>query len=60
MVFSVGLGRYLSLPPTRHDLTQGQKPEGLQRGPGSDRDEEVLHIPQSSSIIIIIIIIIID
>ena len=20
--------RYLSLPPTRHDLTQGQKPEG--------------------------------
>ena len=23
-----GPGRYLSLPPTRHDLTQGQKPEG--------------------------------
>ena len=22
------LSRYLSLPPTRHDLTQGQKPEG--------------------------------
>ena len=20
--------KYLSLPPTRHDLTQGQKPEG--------------------------------
>ena len=23
-----GIGLYLSLPPTRHDLTQGQKPEG--------------------------------
>ena len=22
------IARYLSLPPTRHDLTQGQKPEG--------------------------------
>ena len=22
------LAEYLSLPPTRHDLTQGQKPEG--------------------------------
>ena len=22
------LAKYLSLPPTRHDLTQGQKPEG--------------------------------
>ena len=25
---SRGRARYLSLPPTRHDLTQGQKPEG--------------------------------
>ena len=23
-----GRAMYLSLPPTRHDLTQGQKPEG--------------------------------
>ena len=23
-----GVGRNLSLPPTRYDLTQGQKPEG--------------------------------
>ena len=22
------IAKYLSLPPTRHDLTQGQKPEG--------------------------------
>ena len=25
---TVLLGEYLLLPPTRHDLTQGQKPEG--------------------------------
>ena len=24
----VKIAMYLSLPPTRHDLTQGQKPEG--------------------------------
>ena len=27
-VYSTAPAGYLSLPPTRHDLTQGQKPEG--------------------------------